>query len=189
MCREKKSDSGNIPFSDLGGGGDSERVPTGRQAIITSYQFQCCGNITRWQTYTEPGGGGHDGDYNIRFQVWRPGPAVATDGCYSLLAEDRYDSIPLGLFGQVDRTVPGAISVQPGDVLGYFMTYSTREDGREDGIQLKEREDDDGERVWYNSRTLVTTGDPCPFPVGEGRILDRFTNSAPVISVDIGKLP
>ena len=184
-----QSDSGTIPFRDLGGGGDSERVPTGRQVIITSYQFQCCGNITRWRTYTEPGGGGHDGDYNIRFQVWRPGPGVATDGCYSLVAEDRYDSIPLGQDGLVDRTVPGVISVQPGDVLGYFMTDSTRDERRE-GIQLEEREDDDEERVWYNSRTLVTTGDPaCPFPVGEGRILDTFTNSAPVIFVNIGKLP
>ena len=177
-----QSDNGTIPFRDLGGGVDSERVPTGRQVIITSYQFQCCGNITRWRTYTEPGGGGHDGDYNIRFQVWRQGPEVEINGCYSLVAEDRYDSIPLGQGGLVDRTVPG-------DVLGYFMTDGTRNDGRREGIQLEEREDDDGERVWYNSRTLVTTGDPCPFPVGGGRILDTFTNSAPVISIDIGKLP
>ena len=112
------------------------------------------------------------------------------NGCYSLVAEDRYDSIPLGQDGLVDRTVPGVISVQPGDVLGYFMTDSTRNDERREGIQLEEREDDDEERVWYNSRTLVTTGDPaCPFPVGEGRILDTFTNSAPVIFVNIGKLP
>ena len=116
---------------------------------------------------------------------------MASDGCYSLVAEDRYDSIPLFQDGLVDRTVPSVISVQPGDVLGYFMTDSTREDGRREGIQLEEREDDDGERVWYNSGTLVTMGDPatCPFQVGEDRILDTFTNSAPVISVDIGKLP
>ena len=186
-----QSDSGEIPFRDLGGGGDSERVPTGRQVIITSYQFQCCGDITRWQTYVEPGGAGSDGNYNIRFQVWRPGPGVASDGCYSFVAEDRYDSIPLGQGGLVDRTVPGVISVQPGDVLGYFMTDGTRNDGIRQGIQLEEREDGDGERVWCNSRTLVTTGDPatCLFRVGEGRILDTFTNSAPVISLDIGKLP
>ena len=41
----------------------------GVQAIITSYQFHCCGNVTAWQTYVELGGNRHEGAYDIAFQV------------------------------------------------------------------------------------------------------------------------
>ena len=90
----------------------------------------------------------------------------------------------------VNRTMPTIISVQPGDVLGYYMTEIGKESGRTAGIQLEERFGQNVERVWYNSDTLTVMGNRCLLTVGndEGRALNLSTNSAPVFSVDVGKL-
>ena len=112
-----------------------------------------------------------------------------TDGCYNLVAEDRYNTTNINQQRArlLNRTVPTVISVQPGDVLGYYITEDERE-GRRVGIQLEERFGENSERVWYNSDTLISEGNGCPLTVGkqEGRILNAFTNSAPVLSVDLG---
>ena len=63
----------------------------GVQAIITTYQFHCCGNA--WQTFVEPGGQAREGDYDITFQVWRPSPTVNSDGCYGLVGENAFTRI------------------------------------------------------------------------------------------------
>ena len=183
------SDDEPIPFEDLGGNGDSDRIPTERQVIVASYQFQCCGNITRWQTFVEPGEGGQNGEYTIIFQVWRPGEGVGVDGCYGLMGQDVYADIDLGGGGRVDRTLEpeGFLPVQPGDVVGYFM-FRVGNTGERDGIQL---EPDGSEEVWYQSDAVpLTTGTgTCLFSVGteDGRTLRSFTNSAPVLRVDVGK--
>ena len=182
----------DIPFGDLGGGGSSERFPSLTQAIVTSYEFQCCGDITAWQTYVEPSGGNHrDGEYSIIFQVWRPSPSVDIDGCYDIVGDDRYTDIQLiqGEDGLVNRTLDPSsfISVQPGDVLGYY-TYLDDENG---GIQHDPNFDT--ESVWYHTHTdddpLMSRGMSCPFPVGEGtdRVLTTFSSLGPVFSIDIGK--
>jgi hypothetical protein len=179
-----------IPFRDLGGGGVSERIPTERQVIITSYQFQCCGNITRWQTYVLPGGNGQDGEYDIIFQVWRPTLGVENSGCYIVAGEDIYAEIDLSRDGLVDRSLESVnyLTVQPGDVVGYYMIRKGRS-GVDHGIQLEPREEDEGEAVWYSEiMTLITTGNvkKC-LGRAPGRTLKLFTNSAPVLSVDVGK--
>ena len=184
--------SAPIPFEDLGGGGDSDRIPTERQVIVASYQFQCCGNITRWQTFLEPGGGGQDGEYTITFQVWRPGLGVEMDGCYSLIGEDIYAEIDLGRDGLVDRTLEpeGFFPVQPGDVVGYFMSREGNT-GERDGVQLEPRGEDGGEEVWYqgDAVSLISGTGSCQLTVGteEGRDLRSFTKGAPVLMVDVGK--
>jgi hypothetical protein len=60
--------------------------------------------------------------------------------------------------------------------------------GMMDGIQLEPREDDEGEEVWYSGTIPLTTGTlSCPISVGgAGRSLMEFTNSAPVLRVDVG---
>ena len=67
-------------------------LPSGTQAIVTSYQFNCCGDISAWEAAVFPNGGANHarGAYNINFQVWRPSPTVETDGCYSLVGENRF---------------------------------------------------------------------------------------------------
>ena len=94
--------------------------------------------------------------------------------------------------GLVDRTLgpEGFLPVQPGDVVGYSMSRVGRT-GERDGIQLEPRREDEGEEMWYQSDAdpLTTGSGSCLFSVGieEGRTLRSFTNSAPILSVDIGK--
>ena len=176
------------PFSD---NNVSPRLPSGSQAIVTSYQFGCCGNIIAWQTYVQPGGGRHrNGAYDIFFQVWRPSPTVQDDGCYSLVGENRFTSIFLGDGGLVSETPEPSniISVQPEDVVGYY-TFSRSEpnNSRQEGIQLNTSYSSD--TVWYyaNSDTNplpIGTSD-CPLPIGRetDRILTSSTNAGPVLSV------
>ena len=193
FCLQSTTSDVPIPFEDLGGDG-APRIPTERLVIVASYQFQCCGNITRWQTFVEPGGGGQDGEYTIIFQVWRPGVGVGVDGCYSLIGQDIYAEIDLGSDGLVDRTLEpeGFLPVQRGDVVGYFMFREGRT-GERDGIQLQRREDDEGEEVWYQSdpEPILTGSGTCLYSVGaeNNRALRSFTTSAPVLSVDVGERP
>ena len=180
-----------IPFQDLGGGGggggDPEHIPTERLVIVASYQFQCCGNITGWQTFVESA---VDRNYTIHFQIWRPGSEVAIDGCYSFIGQDIYADIDLGSDGRVNKTMEpeGFLPVEPGDVVGYFMSREGRTCER-DGIQLERRGEDEGEEVWYDTVPFATGSGSCQFSLGteEGRTLRSFTNSAPVLRVDVGK--
>ena len=181
-----------LPFRDEN---SSPRLPSGSQAIITTYQFGCCGNIAAWQTYVQPGGRGHNGEYDIFFQVWRPSPTVQDNGCYSLVGENRFTSIFLGDDGLVSETPEPSniISVQPGDVVGYY-TFSRADSENQGmhGIQLDTGYTKD--IVWYladfgtESITLEDTN--CPLPVGaeSNRVLTSSTSAGPVLSVSISKL-
>ena len=175
---------GNTPR--LGSGWDE-----GIKAIITSYQFHCCGNATAWQTYVEPGGGDFDGEYDITFQVWRPSPTVNSDGCYGLVGENVFTRIssPYLNNGLISVTPEptNRITARPGDVVGFYAV------SRKGGIQLDTSFT--GESVWYHRNTdndpLVSRGEAsvCPFPVGSqaDRVLRSSTNAAPMLSVDICK--
>ena len=172
------------PFRKLNG---RARLVSRTQAIITSYMFECCGNITAWQTYVKPGGRRHQRVYDIYFQVWRPSPTVQENGCYSMVGENRYTSISLQRGGKVSETPEPSniLSVQPGDVVGCY-TFSRR--GTNDGILLDVRRSFDS--VWYHTGTVNNNRQPdCPLPVGTetDRSLAFSTNAAPVLSVDVCK--
>ena len=180
------------PFRDDNSSG---RLPSGSQAIISSYKFGCCGNITAWQTYVQPGGSKHQRAYDITFQVWRPSPTVQDNGCYSLVGENRFTSIFLGIGGLVSETPEPSniISVQPGDVVGYY-TFSRKDyyNFGMEGIQLDSSYNIDS--VWYftddNDGGLILRPSNCPFPIGtqSDRILTYSTNAAPVLAVYLCKL-
>ncbi len=165
------------------------RLFSGTLAIITSYKFGCCGNITAWLTYVHPGGKLHQGVYDITFHVWRPSPTVQESGCYSLVGENRFTTISLNDGLVYETPEPSNIlTVQPGDVVGYF---TLSRNGKDDGIQLDNNQMIDS--VWYHTNTdsdpLIYGGLECPFPVGSstGRLLRSFTSAAPVLSVSICK--
>ena len=80
-------------FSDYGRNVD--RIERHHQAIVPSYRFVCCGNITEWGVDVQPGGGKDLMTYTFDFQVWRPSPTVSTTGCYSLVGNNRFTSISL----------------------------------------------------------------------------------------------
>ncbi len=182
--------SGVIPFGDIATESLINQLQNIRQIIVTSYQFQCCGTITRWQTYVYPLGPNHrDGVYSIIFQVWRPSTPGADDGCYYMVGQDSYENIVLleGTGGLVNRTVPqpSQLTVQPGDVVGFFVSALGQNDG---SIQFNQNAElgFDEEQAWFNEVFLMTAGDTCPFPIGPGRVLSGSIRAAPVLSLDIG---
>ena len=177
-----------IPVEDVRG----PRLPNNTQTIITSYQFHCCGDITAWEAAFEPGGNNHRlGGYTVHFQVWRPSPTVASDGCYNLVGENRFTSVTLSNRLMSETPEPSnIISVRPGDVVGYF-TITNRNNANE-GIQLHE-DALTGESLWYNTITaeqsLTFRGESCPYQVGvePERILRSSTSLGPIVSASMCK--
>ena len=137
----------------------------------------------------ERSGGRHrDGVYTIHFQVWRPSPTVHSDGgCYSLVGENRFTNITL-IYRAVSETPEptNIISVQPGDVVGYYVLSSIDDD---DGIQMDSG--DDSINIYYNEdngRNPISLGpDSCQVSVGIEGLLTISTYAAPQLSIDISK--
>ena len=166
------------------------RLPNATQAIITSYKFGCCGNITAWQTFVQRGGGNHQQAYDITFQVWRPSPTMQETGCYSMVGKNRFANISLSDGGLVRETPEpsNTLTVQPGDVVGYY-TVSRRND--DDGI-LIENINQRNDSVWYDTiaeNDLDAGATNCLFPVGTETVqrLTSSTSAAPVLSVNVCK--
>ena len=188
-CLQSASGQG-IPFQDLGRVGDSEHIPG--LAIIASYQFQCCGKITRWQTYVEPGGESENGNYTMLFVVLRPAPDVEHDGCYNYVGIDVREEFVLGPDSLVNVTLEPVnfIIVQPGDVVGYGIGRNGSIDA-DVGILIQTRDENEGEEVWYSSGIVQLSATiDCLLTVGDspGRDFMSFSNSAPALRVDVGKL-
>ena len=172
-----------IPFDN---GGRRSALPNNTQAIVTSYQFHCCGDITEWRARVPS----EITAYTIHFQVWRPSPTVESDGCYSMVGENRFSGTLSRDGGAVLTPSPAnVISVRPGDVVGYYQTANRNGSGillNEDLLR--------NETVWYQVNPEpglpMTTGDEsCPLPVGTqpDRILTSSHSLGPIISLDIGK--
>ena len=168
-----------------------------QQAIISSYKFDCtgqdllCGNITEWGADLHRASSRDDMRYTVDFQVWRPSPTVDDStgtGCYSLVGNNRFTSIPLS--GGVAQVIPSPqdyIQFRPGDVLGFYVEEANR---ATDGVVvLTTPSGFSSELVWYASiaPTMATSqnGD-CPYSVGSNGVLDTLTRAAPIISIDTG---
>ena len=167
-----------IPFENTKGLTDS--LPNNLQAIITSYQFQCCGNITAWQLYVSSRRTCHKCMNIIHFQIWRPTPSVTTDGCYSLVGEDRYANASLHERQRVTLEHANFITIQPGDVVGF---YTQRE-------RLLLDRDYVDETIWFSTEVGSNpprVGEICPHPVGRDRELSRPSNAAVLLSVAVSK--
>ena len=173
----------------------SDTIPQLHQVIVPSYKFTCCGSITEWGVDVNPGGGNHDGFYILNLQVWRPSPAVEATGCYSMVGINRFTSVSLTNQAAVVTPLPQEmIKFQPGDVLGFSVENTNRDDGGA-VLLMDYSERGDGafetEEVWYGdaSNPVIAGNGQCPFPVGSqpGRILNTFTSAAPVISVSYSK--
>ena len=160
----------------------ADEITRHHQAIIPSYQLVCsqpCGVITEWGVDLQPAGGMHNMWYTIDFQVWRPSPIVDDStgtGCYSLVGNNRFTSIPLS--DGVARVIPSPqdyIQFQPGDVLGFYVEEARR---ATDGVVVfTEPSSFTSELVWYASiaPTMATSqnGD-CPYSVGSNGALNTI---------------
>ena len=191
VLKRGSSDPDNPPFNDNNNRGLSASPAV--QAIIPTYKFYCdCVNITSWETYVQPGGGGHSRGkaYDITFQVWRPSPTVTSsngyDGCYSLVGENVFTSIsfPDGGFVQLSPTPPSnsIITAQSGDVVGY---YSNSRRGNNQGIQLERDRDYTVNIIWYNS---PNTSPNNLVSIGPNGLLPSLTSAAPMLKVSTSKL-
>ena len=166
-----------VPFQNM----NDIPLPSGSQAIITTYQFGCCGNITDWQTYLLPS---NDGVYLIFFQVWRPSPTVKENGCYTLIGENRFSSVKVGDGGLVMQTPEPSdtITVQPGDVVGYFISSDRDPENKgKEGIQLNNSHTSDTVFHFNYSPPLFSFNYPAT-------VFPTSTKAGPVLSLNIGKL-
>ena len=168
------------------------RITHQHQAIIPSYKFNCCGNITEWGVDLSPAEG--NGTFDFDFQVWRPSPTVNETGCYSLVGNFIATSLSLPDQPQSDhvaRITPlpqDYLQFQPGDVLGFYVeSHDTLSDG-DNGVVLLNNRSHANELVWYASIDITvqtSLSGSCPYPVGVNRVLDSLTRAAPVISVSL----
>ena len=171
---------------------NSALIPPHRQAIITSYKFDCYGNITEWRLATR----GYDttASLSLQFQVWRPSPSVETNGCYSLVGRNRFTTALQNHSIVIASPLPeDRVEFAPGNVLGFYV-----ESGQGDGAagvtvlsDFSERGDKsyESEEVWYGTvPDIIINPDPnCLFRVGPSGHLNTSKHAAPVISVSYGK--
>ena len=120
---------------------EDDTIPRGHQAIIPSYKFICSGYITEWAVDVHRGGGANSGHYTLDLQVWRPSPT--DQGCYSLVGNNRFTSVPLEIT-QVAKVTPSpqdcCIEVRLDDVLGFFVDNPNNE---KNGVVAIDEIDDD----------------------------------------------
>ena len=107
-------------FINYRGTANDNRLPRHTQGIIYTYSFNSCGNVTEWGADLH-----QDRPYSLDFQVWRPSPTVngsTGTGCYSLVGNNRFTSIPLidGL-ARVTPSPQDFVQFQPNDVLGFYV--------------------------------------------------------------------
>ena len=154
-------------------------MPPRSQAIVTTYEFQCCGAIQNLRAYFQPGGSKHTNSYTVTFQLWRPVPNQVQ--AYTLLAATTANPQLSGT-GEATVSASSNMVVEPGDVMGYYVTLEGRGNG---GIQL-ETSNHGGNVVWYSSSQAASPELGQIFQVGTGSSFTQAT-AAPIISIDISK--
>ncbi len=185
-------------FVRPGGGGEPRFQVNPIQAIVTSYQFDCCGVVTQWRAFVERSGGAffQDQPYTISFQVWRPNSPspVDTDGCYTMQGTNHFSPIPLSDPNTADRGIVTGIplqseriEVQPGDVVGFYLESSRNDD---DGIQFAGDGDNTSpytdEAVWFATGSVTPRPEAaCMYPVGISGQLSSSCSLAPLITVTV----
>ena len=114
----------------------------------------------------------------IHFQVWRPSPTVESDGCYSLVGENRFTSIMFS--NDILSATPEAtnyISVRPKDVVGFYSVANR--DQNNEGVLLYPNLDE--ETVWYHTGTdsepLTDAGTSLAHSLIRISLIRNFTNT------------
>ena len=198
-CLQTNNDNGLPVFRGYGdgcheAGGRSKRIHHQHQAIIPSYKFNCCGNITEWGVDLNPDGTSAMFDFVL--QVWRPSPSVNVTGCYSLVDDFSSTGITIRsnqVSENVARITPSPQQqpqFQPGDVLGFYVESHGQGGGpggdADNGVVLLTTGNYTSESVWFASVDFpdqTSKAGSCPYPIGTDGVLDSLTRAAPVISV------
>ena len=176
-------------LTDYKNASNDHRIGIHHQAIIPTYKFNCCGNITEWGLDVFD-----NGSFTLDLQVWRPSPTVDDStgtGCYSLVGNNRFTSISLSVDVAIVTPSPqNYIQFKPGDVLG-FCVEDAKSSTHTPGVVLRTSPSYlTSELVWFASfnhdATISQDGD-CPYSVGSNGVLNTLTRAAPVISISISK--
>ena len=173
-------------FQDFGNDGVA-MITLHNQAIIPSYKFTCCGNITEWGVDVKQDEDMDNERYTLDLQVWRPSPTTvdgSTDsGQYILVGNNRFTSISLsGGVAQVTPSPRDEIQFRSGDVLGFYVEEARDSNG---GVNVVTTAEFTSETVWYASvATLHDIG--CPVSAGSSGVLNTQFRGAPVVSIETG---
>ena len=160
---------------------------TPAQAIVPTYTFNCCANITRWETIVEPGRRGRNEDYTIAFQVWRP--SASDSECYKQVNQNLFSNVVLEGSGEVNEEVSPSeyIAVEPGDVVGFYVAS---QNGGDEGIQLEQSANFMDNVVWFaEAVSIFQLSGTCPFRLGDlsrGQLTMSVTG-APMLRVGLCK--
>ena len=176
----------NDPPSFQNYGGGQAEITRYNQAIIPSYEFTCCGDITEWRVDLHPGGRADDGKYTLNLQVWRPSPTVDDStgtGNYNLVGNNRFTEISLSDDGAIVITPSPSDHIQfrPGDVLGFHVENAKNDNA---GLVVVTTGSFTSERVWHAS--VSSLNENCPVSAGSGGVLNTLLQGAPVIEIDTG---
>ena len=166
-------------FKDYMGG--EGQIPLYHQAIISSYQFQCCGNLTEWRVDLHPGSSADNGRYTLNLQVWRPSPTV--DNSYNLVGNNRFPALPLSNGGALVISPSPAVQIafRSGDVVGVHIESARATDR---GLVVLTTASFSREAVWLASAASQTVGG-CSVSVGSnGGQLNTLLRGAPIITAD-----
>ena len=181
VCLQANSNGGNSLPDFIDPGTDAPRIDiTPIQAIIKSYEFQCCGMVKEWAAFVEPGGSFHRGVYTIKFQIWRP-----TDcNRYDKAGENTFSFVNLSPSSVINEIPPSneQLQFQPGDVLGYYLERA--DNNNNGGLQF-----DDSftqEELWYATGSSDLQNEN-RLDVGTGGDLSISTNLGPIISVSFSE--
>ena len=202
VCLQTNNEYGLPTFQGYGyhsgqPGAPARRIHHQHQAIISSYKFNCCGNITEWGVDLNPLSYSRNViTFDFDFQVWRPSPTINETGCYSLVDNLKVMSISipsqLAPSEHVARVTPlpqYQLHFQPGDVLGFYVESHGEgsHPGGDDnnGVVLLNSADYTSELVWYGHASARRWSGSCPYPVGTSGVLSLSTHAAPVISIKI----
>ena len=192
QCLQTNSEDGLPFFQGYSGdtGRPNRRIQHQHQAIITSYKFNCCGNVTAWGVDLNPEE--ELARFTFDFQVWRPSPTVNEDGCYSLVNNFITRSISLTTspaVSHVARVTPSPeyqLQFQPGDVLGFYVESHGTGSNNDNGVVLLDNGKHNSELVWFARIAEPSqSAGSCPYPVGTNGELITSTNAAPVISISV----
>ena len=167
-------------FSDPGNG--APRIANNPiQAIIKSYEFHCCGVLSGWAAYVQPGGGGHDKGYNITFQIWRP----IGGNSYAKIGENSFPLVQVS-DSRIEEELSSnkQLHFQLGDVLGYYLEQGAL--GNNGGVLCDELFTQ--EELWYSVGHSKLRNEN-RLDIGTGGDLSLSTTLGPIISVSLSKQP
>ena len=160
-------------------------VPAKHQAVIPSYEFQCCGNITVWGVDIDYHG---NADITLDLQIWRPSPTIPDDstlktGHYSLVGNNRFSTISQSAgIVMVTPSPHEQIMFRPGDVVGFWIEEPKDKDN-DKGLVVVTTSTFTSEVVWHAS-VAPSDDSGCTKSLGSSGHLNTLVRGAPVISFD-----